>query len=276
MRTPSFVTDAVPLPSHPAPVAKSDPIYDTFYHNSTAPHINTNTVLASALRKQYPDLHLTITYTYSADLLGFAAAGHAIAIPSSTSNEPQSYDETASSSTNLPSDLKWRRYIPPVKRDSTATGHLVDSIKFGRFNYSWSSNTYLLYNIVGGHSGYDEDLTYLLSSSAQANDDLLLAAGVFWSQLRNEILVFDNGYWQKSHKLWESVQNSTWDNVILDPHMKESIIGEVNKFFGSQERYQKLKVPWKRGIIYYGPPGGWLFLRTLELTLSNLLQSAYV
>lgn len=37
--------------------------------------------------------------------------------------------------------------------------------------------------------------------------------------------------------------------------MKKSIMGEVDKFFDSRERYQRLKVPWKRGVIYYGPPG---------------------
>ncbi|KAI4089464.1 MAG: hypothetical protein LQ344_005378 [Seirophora lacunosa] len=252
MRTQPSAIDAAPLPFHPAKSA--DPIYDSFYHNSTAPRISTNTVLASALRKHYPDLHLTITSTYSSDLLGFAAAGHAFVTPCSTPDEPPSHHEPLSP-TAIPSDLRWRRYIPPAKRDSSSSGYLVDSVKFGRFTYTWSSHTYILYNVVGGHASFDEEVSYLLSSSAQASDDLILAACAFWNHPHDEILVFDRGYWQKSHKLWESVQSSTWDDVILDPQMKASIIGEVNKFFGSQERYKKLKVPWKRGIIYYGPPG---------------------
>ncbi|KAL8644604.1 MAG: hypothetical protein Q9210_007172, partial [Variospora velana] len=232
------VDDAPPLPFHPAKSA--DPIYDTFFHNSTAPRLNTNTVLTSALRKHYPDLHLTITATYSSNLLGFAAAGHASAIPCSTAEEPQSHHGPPSP-TALPSDLKWRRYIPPARKDALSSGYLVDNVKFGRFAYTWTSHTYILYNVVGAHSVYDDEVSYLLSSSAQANDDLLLAAGAFWNQLHDEILVFDDGYWQKSHELWQSVQNSTWDDVILDPQMKVSIAGEVNKFFGSQERYKKLK-----------------------------------
>lgn len=256
MRTQPSLPDAT-LPFHPALSAKpGDPIYNTFSQHSTAPRVNTNTLLASALRKQYPDLHLTITSTYSSDLLGFAAAGNAIATPSSTSDEsPPNAVETSSSSTDLPSDLKWRRYIAPSKRASVSLGYLADTIKFGRFAYSWSSQNYILYTVVGSHNIYDEDLTYILSSSDQANDNLLLAAGSFWNQLHEEILVFDGGFWQKSHKLWENVQNSAWDDVILDPGMKKSIMNEVNKFFGSEERYKKLKVPWKRGIIYYGPPG---------------------
>ncbi|KAL8963888.1 MAG: hypothetical protein Q9197_007055, partial [Variospora fuerteventurae] len=252
MRTEFPTVDAVPLPLHHAKSA--DPIYDAFYHNSTAPRVNTNTVLTSALRKQYPDLHLTITATYSCNLLGFAAAGHAFASPCSTADEPQSHHRHPSP-TAVPSDLKWRRYVAPARKDAQSSGYLVDNVKFGRFAYTWASHTYILYNVVGTHAVYDEEVSYLLGSSAQANDDLLLAAGAFWNQLHDEILVFDDGYWQKSHELWQSVQNSTWDDVILDPQMKASIVGEMNKFFGSQERYKKLKVPWKRGIIYHGPPG---------------------
>jgi transitional endoplasmic reticulum ATPase len=46
-----------------------------------------------------------------------------------------------------------------------------------------------------------------------------------------------------------------WDNVILDEDMKEALISDVQNFFDGQKTYQDLKVPWKRGVIYYGPPG---------------------
>ncbi|KAL8736842.1 MAG: hypothetical protein Q9181_002285 [Wetmoreana brouardii] len=231
-----------------------DPIYDAFHNNATAPRIDTSTVLTAALRKKYPNLHLTITSTYSFDLLGFAAAGHAGAIPSSTAEESQSL-EGSTTADHLSSDLKWRRYITPSRRTSDSDGILVDNIRFGRFIYTWSTYNYILYKIVGDHGGYDEDVTYMLGDTAEANDALLLAAGIYWNQLHDQVLVFDGGYWRKDRKLWESVQNSTWDDVILDKEMKKSIIGEMEKFFGSEERYKKLKVPWKRGIIYYGPPG---------------------
>ena len=81
------------------------------------------------------------------------------------------------------------------------------------------------------------------------------AAGYYGSELHDEILVFDDGYWRKSKELWKSVEHSTWDDVILDESMKKAIMGEIDNFFDSGERYARLKVPWKRGIIYHGPPG---------------------
>lgn len=67
--------------------------------------------------------------------------------------------------------------------------------------------------------------------------------------------MFDGGYWQKSYDLWASTQKASWDDVILEQSMKDHIIADVDDFFNSRETYEKLKVPWKRGVIYYGPPG---------------------
>jgi hypothetical protein len=46
-----------------------------------------------------------------------------------------------------------------------------------------------------------------------------------------------------------------WSNVILDEDMKKALIADVTNFFDGQKTYQDLQVPWKRGVIYYGPPG---------------------
>lgn len=257
---------SAPFPFRPTSSAGDDRIYNSFYDNSTAPRINTNVVLNSALRKEYPNLHLTISPTYSSDLLGFAAAGHASASPASTSPDFQS--------TSLPTDLKWRRYIPPPARVSSSPGILIDNVKFGRYIYTWREYEYILYNVVGTHGAYDEEITYILGPSASANDALLLAACSYGNEPHDEILVFNNGYWSKNHKLWQEVQKSSWDAVILAEEMKKSIKGEMEKFFEGEERYKRLKVPWKRGVIYYGPPGKSRLFHPHIQALLYLIQAA--
>lgn len=96
---------------------------------------------------------------------------------------------------------------------------------------------------------------YILSPSPTATNQLLLEAGIWNNELHSEIWVFDQGMWEKSFELWQSIQKSSWDDVILDKDMKDQIIADVDDFFSSRETYEKLKVPWKRGVIYYGPPG---------------------
>lgn len=124
-------------------------------------------------------------------------------------------------------------------------------------------NQYILYFIQGkdGEESYDITANYYLieknnqtGERGKANNALILAAGHWGIELHDEIWEF-NGYWNKSKDLFDAVQKASWDDVILDRNMKDAIRGDVNRFFDSQDVYKKLKVPWKRGIIYYGPPG---------------------
>ncbi|KAL8988899.1 MAG: hypothetical protein Q9169_008482 [Polycauliona sp. 2 TL-2023] len=61
-----------------------------------------------------------------------------------------------------------------------------------------------------------------------------------------------------------------------------SIKGEMEKFFGGEERYKRLKVPWKRGVIYYGPPGNGktisikAMMHTLSLYTPTPIPTLYV
>lgn len=43
--------------------------------------------------------------------------------------------------------------------------------------------------------------------------------------------------------------------MILDEDQKTELTSVANKFFDSKATYEELGVPWKRGLIFYGPPG---------------------
>ena len=73
--------------------------------------------------------------------------------------------------------------------------------------------------------------------------------------MHNEVLVFDQEMWTKSTELFSSVQSSSWDDVIMDEDMKETLVKDVEGFFDSREEYKEFLVPWKRGIIFNGLPG---------------------
>ena len=229
------------LPLRPASRAR-DKIYNSFTQIFDASQTNTDLVIAEALRKTYPDLHLTISSSSNVNYLGFAASGQAAAVPIDS-------DDAVTSS------LKWKFYAPPSKRINGGEGALAESVQFGKYLYTWNGREYLLYIITGMQGSFHIRNSYLLGPSKMDTESLMLAAGHYGTEMHDEILVFDGGYWEKSRELWKSVEHSTWDDVILDESMKKAIMGEINNFFGSRERYARLKVPWKRGIIYHGPPG---------------------
>jgi hypothetical protein len=47
----------------------------------------------------------------------------------------------------------------------------------------------------------------------------------------------------------------TWDDLFLEDAQKQQIITTVNGFLASKELYAKRKVPWKRGLVFWGPRG---------------------
>jgi len=74
----------------------------------------------------------------------------------------------------------------------------------------------------------------------------------------------------KNRELWRAVQGSSWDEVILDPEMKQHLIEDVQGFFNSKDLYQELAVPWKRGMIFHGVPGN-----GKTISIKALMSSLY-
>lgn len=220
-------------------------VTERFFAHSTARRVNTDSVIASALKEQYPGLELSVVPQFSADLLSFAGSGRARATPLE--------DEGAA-----PGSLSWSVYVPPARRLDGSPGAVAKAPVFGKFSYGWGGHDFIVYLVDGrdGSSSYPQVLNYyVLSADAATAEALITAAGSWANELHEEIWVFDGGSWQKDAELYRSVRKASWGAVILDPGMKRALIDDHLSFFQSRETYARLKVPWKRGIIYYGPPG---------------------
>ncbi|HBE18960.1 MAG TPA: ATPase [Cyanobacteria bacterium UBA11149] len=73
--------------------------------------------------------------------------------------------------------------------------------------------------------------------------------------IRDEVLVFEEGGWQKSPNLFQAIKSATFDNLILHGTLKQDIQNDLENFFASRPTYQNYGVPWKRGILFIGSPG---------------------
>lgn len=115
----------------------------------------------------------------------------------------------------------------------------------------------------------EDDETVL--SNSKATDALLSAIAVAeQTAIEHTILVYD-GSWSSSRSLYEEVQKTNWDDVILDMETKEALTGTVLRFFDSESKYREFGVPWKRGLIFYGPPGNGKTI-SLKALMHSLLQ----
>ncbi len=77
-----------------------------------------------------------------------------------------------------------------------------------------------------------------------------------WStEVRDEILIFDNGAWSKNTELYKSIKATTLENLVLPGSLKQDIHSDVKRFFESRQFYSQHDLAWKRGLLMIGPPG---------------------
>ncbi|KAK8041764.1 hypothetical protein PG993_006287 [Apiospora rasikravindrae] len=238
---------AAPLAARPTP---GDSTTKEFFDHTNSPRVNTDAFISRSLKENYPNLELVVTPSYSCELLAYASAGFA-------SYEPIEED-AGRGDKRLPSSLQWDIYLPPARRLDGALGGLGEQVLFGKYLYKWQGQNFLVYLIDGrdGMAAYPSVRNYyVLTPSKEKAQQLLLEAGRWGSDLHEEIWVYDQGMWRKNRELYASIQKASWDQVILDADMKKALIDDHVSFFESRDTYAKLQVPWKRGIIYHGPPG---------------------
>ena len=75
------------------------------------------------------------------------------------------------------------------------------------------------------------------------------------SEVRGEVLVFEDGDWEKSKDLYSAIKSATFDNLILRESLKQDIQDDFARFFAAREVYEQHGIPWKRGALFIGPPG---------------------
>ncbi|KAK4496434.1 hypothetical protein PRZ48_012414 [Zasmidium cellare] len=222
-------------------------VYGRYKAFSSAQRSDTEINVLEFIRSIHPDQHVTAVNRRHADLVTFANAGNAEA------HLIRDTDEVIST----------RLYAPPVTRMEGGDGKLGENVSFGLYKYTWKGKELQVYYICWQTNCGQFQQYFILTPKDQLSgqehspvaDELIKAAGTWSSQPHEEIYVFDGGSWQKNHKLWEAVQGSSWDDVILDPAMKDTLIKDVEGFFDSRHIYEEYSVPWKRGIILHGTPG---------------------
>lgn len=93
--------------------------------------------------------------------------------------------------------------------------------------------------------GYDGQYFVLYEGPENIPLSFLASVGTWAAQLHEEVLVYNQGFWQKDHALWAEIQKSSWRDVILKEEFKLAIQNDISRFFDSEAVYKDLAVPWK-------------------------------
>ena len=132
-------------------------------------------------------------------------------------------------------------------------------IENGWFGVLWANGgkdyfidvVYLTWN----DAGCETTRRWIIAESDEVAENFLRAVCDYCDEVHGEILVYDDGSWNKDDKLFASIKSATFENLILPPHLKRELREDFRRFFAAREVYRKYGIPWKRGVLLIGPPG---------------------
>ncbi|KAL9596921.1 MAG: hypothetical protein Q9219_005484 [cf. Caloplaca sp. 3 TL-2023] len=247
--------------------------FSDYEQHSAAPKLDTIIALSKTLRHRHPGWALQVTAASRCDLLGFCKAGKA------TLNE-------------VDPRLVLQQYRPPPNQLDGQEGVLQQEVVFAEYQITYEHRGFIVYIAECLKEGVYPPLQaynfilyhhhhHKLGESPEPLDDvvirdLILKASAWTLELHQEIWIFDQLSWQKSHELWQSAQDADWKDVILDQEMKDSVRNDIEGFFNERDDYEKFAIPWKRGIIFHGPPGNGktISIRAIMKELANRSPSS--
>jgi hypothetical protein len=96
---------------------------------------------------------------------------------------------------------------------------------------------------------------WIISDSKELAEAFFTEVCEWSSEVRSEVLVFQDGEWTKNKELFGAIKTATFDNLILGGNLKRDIQDDFAQFFLSREVYERYCIPWKRGVLFIGPPG---------------------
>lgn len=112
---------------------------------------------------------------------------------------------------------------------------------------------------------------WIVADDKQLAHEFFDAVCEWGCEVRGEILVYHDGYFEKDKDLFNSIKSSNFDNLILQGSLKEQIQNDFAQFFNSRDVYERYGIPWKRGAIFIGPPGNGK-THTLKALINQLGQ----
>ena len=143
-----------------------------------------------------------------------------------------------------------------VRTEWEGTGQKLNHrIENSWLNVLWKGNLMDVVLITWAESSCRRRHHWIVAEERQVAEDFYRSVCEWSCEVRGEILVYHDGYFQKDKRLFNSIKSATFENLILPESLKRQIQNDFQQFFSSREVYERYQIPWRRGAIFIGPPG---------------------
>ena len=142
-----------------------------------------------------------------------------------------------------------------AKTDWAGPGkNLETTIKNSWLNVLWGGELLDVVLITYAHGCYPSRHHWIVADNKALAEDFFSQVCQWSSEVRGEVLVFQDGDWTKNKELFQAIKLATFQNLILRDTLKRELQDDFAQFFRSREVYERYRIPWKRGVLFIGPP----------------------
>lgn len=104
--------------------------------------------------------------------------------------------------------------------------------------------------------GWDEKVRHYVVADDRAIAERFAEEGSsYCNEPHAAVLTFANGCWSKDRGMWKEIQRSSFEDLVLAGNLAAEIQDDFSSFLAAKDEYARYGVPWKRGVLFVGPPG---------------------
>ncbi len=143
-----------------------------------------------------------------------------------------------------------------IKTEWDGPGKLLrHTLRNAWLNVLWKGHLLDIVMLTWAQGCYPSRHYWIVGETKRLAEEFFAAVCEWSSEVRGEVLVFHEGAWAKDKELFEAIRIATFDNLVLQSSLKEDIQNDFARFFRGRDVYERYGIPWKRGVLFIGPPG---------------------
>ncbi|MBS1704680.1 MAG: AAA family ATPase [Armatimonadetes bacterium] len=116
----------------------------------------------------------------------------------------------------------------------------------------WCGHRFKILQVQSHENG---DCFLLIGPVRRVLEDFFFAVCKYSSEKPQLVSVFERGYFRKHPGIEAAIKNSSFDDLIIERGVRIELEQSAQEFFSGKEKYERYGIPWKRGLLLYGPPG---------------------
>ena len=132
---------------------------------------------------------------------------------------------------------------------------LTASVSAGVWDVTWKDRALVVAHVTWPEGYSTRERSWIIADDRDVAEEFTRTVSAWSNEPRREVLTFSGGCWDRNRAIWDAVQAASFDDLVLAGELSREIREDFSSFMAARKEYERYGVPWKRGVLFVGPPG---------------------